>query len=336
MRIGVDLMGSDCSPTVLYEGVECSLQDLPTVTFVLFVTQVVLDQLLLRLLSLPPEHASRILFRVASEVIEMDEAPILALHQKQHSSLSLGLDLLNGCELDAFVSAGNTGALIAGTALSLPLFPGVTRPALLALLPTETGNVVVIDVGGSVSCKATQLVQFARLGAAYQRCCFSIPRPRVGLLNIGIELNKGTPELCKTYQQMQMSINQVDLEFIGNIEGGDVFEGVVDVLVTDGFTGNIFLKTSEGVSRFFLKKLEQALQGLPANDASRIFNALSYQFNDEEYNGAVICGLERIVVKCHGMSTQKGLYQGIKQAADLVQKNFINEMRKLFSESTFK
>ncbi len=158
-----------------------------------------------------------------------------------------GIRNLKERDIDAFVTAGNTGALIAAATIILPMLPEVARPALMALLPTRKGLVTVIDVGGNVSVKAPQLVQFAKMGVAFQRTYRNCPNPTVGLLNIGAESKKGTPEHRQAYDALSEAPN---MTFIGNVEGREVFQGRVDVLATDGFTGNVFLKTSEGVSSF--------------------------------------------------------------------------------------
>lgn len=321
-------MGSDCSPLALYKAIEHSIQNFPSVELVLLVTQAALNEFSQLTPISELASSSRITFQIVTEFIAPDEDPIAAFRKKKNSSISLGLMLLKNGYLQALVSVGNTGALVVGATLSLPLLLGVIRPALLALLPTEKGSIAIIDVGGNVSHKAFHLVQFARLGAAYQRCSEGIERPRVGILNIGVEPKKGTAELRKAYQEMLKPNNQINLKFIGNVEGYDIFKGIVDVLVTDGFTGNIFLKTSEGVSRFMLKELSRTLNTFTPNNSHLIMENLSNQFNDEEYNGALICGLEHIIIKCHGMSSWKGLYNGIKRAITLVQNNFINEMKK--------
>ena len=229
--------------------------------------------------------------------------------------------------MDGLVSAGNTGALIAGATLSLPLLPGIKRPALLATLPTEQGHVAIVDVGGNVSCKAYHLVQFAQLGAAYQRCCKGIEQPRVGLLNIGVESKKGTSEVRQAYQLLQTQAGFRGMQFVGNIEGREVFHGAVDVIVTDGFTGNILLKASEGASFFILQKVRQALINHFPEKVEAMFHDLHHQFDYEEYSGAIICGVDCVAVKCHGQTSPKGFLNGIKGAIQLVQNGFIHQMK---------
>lgn len=335
MRIGIDLMGSDTSPDILFQAVLQTSQQLVGMSLIVLATQPILNAIW----SLPNiatklSHASsRVEFHAVSDVIEMQDDPLVAIRQKRNSSLVIGIRLLKKRQLDAFVSAGNTGALIACSTLSLPLLPGIKRPALLATLPTEKGYVAVIDVGGNVSSKAQHLVQFAQIGAAYQRCTQGIAIPRVGLLNIGVESKKGTSDVRQAYQILQDQMNQkgsdaLKMDFIGNIEGREVFEGKADVLVTDGFTGNVLLKTSEGVSYFIFEHLKHALQGLSQDQTESIFKYFKYHFDYDEYAGAIICGVDRVVVKCHGKSSVKGFLNGILGAADLVKSGFIEQIKK--------
>lgn len=313
-------MGSDSSPNDLFAAVLQATQQLEGLNLVVFATQPVVNAFW------PHSKPARVEFHVVPEVIEATDEPLIAIRQKKNSSLVTGMRLLKKRYLDAFVSAGNTGALIASATLSLPLLPGIKRPALLATLPTEKGYVAVIDVGGSVSCKAHHLVQFAQIGAAYQRCSQGISLPKVGLLNIGVESKKGTSELQKAYQILKNS-EIPHMDFIGNIEGREVFQGKVDVLVTDGFTGNVLLKTSEGVSFFIMKHLKHAVEGIPAEQKEHILRQLKYQFDYEEYAGAIICGIEGVAVKCHGKSSAKGMLNGIIGAAELVTNGFINQIK---------
>jgi glycerol-3-phosphate acyltransferase PlsX len=320
-------MGSDRSPPVLFKAIEQAAQEFLQVDLVIFITKTALDEILSPSSSRFPHRRAHLEFQVVTEVIEMHDEPLSAIRQKKNSSLAMGIKLLKKHYLDGFVSAGNTGALIAGATLSLPLLPGIKRPALLATLPTEKGDVAIIDVGGNVACKACHLVQFAQLGVAYQRCCQGMAQPRVGLLNIGVESKKGTSEVRQAYQLLQELAQRNEIQFVGNIEGRQVFQGAVDVLVTDGFTGNVLLKTSEGVSSFILQQVNQTLQELVPEHRQTILSALHYQFDYEEYNGAIICGVDCVVVKCHGQSTAKGLFQGIQGAIQLVKNGFIRQIK---------
>lgn len=334
MRIGIDLMGSDRSPVLLFKAVELAVQAFPQVDFVVFVTQVILDEILLRYSAQLPSRSAHLEFHIISDVIEMHDEPLIAIRQKKNSSLVLGFKFLKKRHLDAFISAGNTGALIASATLSLPLLPGIKRPALLAVLPTKTGKVAIVDVGGNVSYKAYHLAQFAQLGIAYQRCWEGIKHPRVGLLNIGVESKKGTSEVRQAYLLMQAMVEREEMLFVGNVEGRDVFQGAVDVLVTDGFTGNVFLKTSEGVSSFILHQLQSVLEEIIPNHCIDVLHHLQHKFDYEEYNGAIVCGVDCVVVKCHGQSSFKGFFQGIQKAIRLVQNGFTHQIKQQLAISS--
>lgn len=327
MRIGIDLMGSDCSPSILFKAVQEAVKEFDEVKFVVFLTQPALDAILLDPQFSELSFRICVEFHIVSEVIEMDEEPVSALKQKKSSSLVIGLRFLKKNYLNAFISTGNTGSLIAGAALMLPLIDGIKRPALVALLPTQKGNVAVIDVGGTVSCRFLHLAQFAHMGAAYQACYSGIAIPKVGLLNIGVESKKGTSEIRKAYQFLEETDHQKQFEFIGNIEARKVFEGGVDVLITDGFTGNVLLKTAEGMSYFVLQKLLKLLAFLPDSQKNEIISSLKSEFDYENYLGAVICGVERLLIKCHGHSTSKGLLNAIRGAIRLVENQFVEKMK---------
>lgn len=327
MRIGIDLMGSDRSPIILFEAIEQAIHTFPQVNFVVFATQAAKDEILSH--SKIPAHLS---FQTVTETVEMHDEPLFAIRRKKNSSLVIGLKLLKKRFLDGFITAGNTGALIAGSTLSLPRFPEIKRPALLATMPTQKGAVAVIDVGGNLSCKAQNLFQFALLGVAYQRC-MGIDKPKIGLLNIGVESKKGTSEVRQAYELLQQMSQKGDMEFMGNVEGREVFQGAVDVLVTDGFTGNVLLKTSEGVSSFILQKLHHTIPELIPLQSETILKAIHRQFDYEEYDGAILCGIDRVVVKCHGQSSPKGLFQGIKRAIELVQKGFLSQIKEYLASS---
>lgn len=334
MRIGIDLMGSDTPPEILLQAVLLASRQLVGMNLIVFGTQFTLNLInsIPNVATILSQASSRVEFHLIQEVIEADDDPLTAIRQKRNSSLMIGIRLLKKRQLDAFVTAGNTGALIAGATLSLSLLNGIKRPALLATLPTEKGYVAVIDVGGNVSCKAPHLVQFAQIGAAYQRCTQGIAIPKVGLLNIGVESKKGTSEVRQAYQILQKQMDQVGsellkFEFIGNIEGREVFEGKADVLVTDGFTGNVLLKTSEGVSSFIFEHLQHALESLNQAQKESIFKYFKHQFDYDEYAGAIICGVDQVVVKCHGKSSTKGFLNGILGAADLVRSGFITQIK---------
>ena len=266
---------------------------------------------------------SRLRLEKAAEVIDMEDAPLYAVRHKRHSSMIRGIRHLKERDVDAFVTAGNTGALIAAATIILPMLPGLERPALLALLPTRKGFVTVIDVGGNVSVKAPQLVQFAKMGVAFQRTYRNCPNPTVGLLNIGAESKKGTPEHRQAYDTLSETPN---MTFVGNVEGREVFQGRVDVLATDGFTGNVFLKTSEGVSSFILDYLAEGFGEELSGKAGQVLRSLALNVDYDEYPGAIVAGADRILIKCHGASSSRAMLNGILGALDLLRKNWLAAM----------
>lgn len=241
----------------------------------------------------PHENVS---FEVVATFIAPDEDPLVAIRRKKDASIPVGIKQLANQELDAFVSIGNTGALIAAATLMLKKSPGISRPALVASLPTKTGTVAVIDVGGNLNATAEQLFQFAELASENWRHEHPGQLPRVGLLNIGTEATKGTPSLRQAHTLLQGETSRWN--FIGNIEGRDVFEGRVDILVTDGFTGNVFLKTSEGIAALIFDRLEGE-------------HPLKPLFDYTEYPGARLLGIEATIVKCHGASSPQALQNGL-------------------------
>ena len=325
MRVGIDLMGSETPPQELYQAVIKAADHFDaSYTFIVLATQSIVNELS----SIPHSsqhslNAARIEYHLVHEIITMGDEPLSAIRHKKGSSLVTGIRLLKKKQIHAFISTGNTGALIAAASLSLPMLPGINRPALLAELPTKKGPMVVVDVGGNVSYKAHHLVQFAFMGAAYQRCMNGHSLPKVGLLNIGVESKKGTVEHRLAYQLLENQKKSAFLTFIGNVEGRALFQGKVDVLVTDGFTGNVLLKSIEGVSLFILDSIQSLCKDQDPGSFTYIHKELRKQFHHEEYRGAIVAGIDGVVVKCHGNSSPLALFNGIKGAITLVQKKFL-------------
>ena len=332
MRIGVDLMGSESSPEKLFEAViEVSELTDNVVKFVVFVTNDAAASLLGKFSSevLQDKVGSKVDLCFVTEFITMDDEPLSAVRLKRESSLAVGIKQLGEGKIDAFVTSGNTGALIACSTIALNPLPGLERSALLAVLPTKDTSLAMVDVGGNVSCKPQHLVQYAHIGAAYQRCSLGIEVPKIGLLNIGVESKKGTSEVREAYRilEEQASLPDSKISFVGNVEGREVFLGGVDVLVTDGFTGNVLLKTSEGVSSFILEYLQDAMKDSPSNELHRTLYSLQRHFSYEEYPGAFVCGVDGIVVKCHGAATKKAMIKSIVGAITLVQNNLLDKIK---------
>lgn len=310
--IGVDLMGSDNAPNVLIDAL--SSLPLPDGAELLVIGTPEFEKI-----------ARPFRFCAARDVIEMDESPLIALRRKREASLCVGMRLLKEKKIDAFVSAGNTGALVSSAKMILGTLPGILRPALLALMPTKKNPVAVLDVGANVQVKATHLIQFALMGAAYQMTR-GVEKPSVGILNIGSEAVKGTSELRLAYRELQGAV-KAPFRFAGNIEGKSVFDGDVDVLITDGFTGNVFLKTAEGIASLILDRVHA---NIPATELKKLqpqINDLQRHLHYAEYPGALLAGVKGIVIKCHGYSTPRGFANGVLGALSLASENFIEVLQ---------
>lgn len=329
MRIGIDLMGGDTPPHILFEAVLIAAQQLDAFhTLVVIATKSVVNKLSQQI---HPSSKAYIEFRSVAESIAMADEPLRAFKRKKRSSLVVGIGLLKKGLIDAFVSCGNSGALVGGVTLSLPKLPGIHRAALLAFLPSAKGAVAVLDVGGNVACKAHHLVQFAYLGVAYQRALHQTKTPAVGFLNIGVESGKGTKEVRQAYEELQRQSQELlekgvppRMHFVGNVEGRDIFNGIVDVLITDGFTGNVLLKATEGVASFILDKLQHKLNDNSPGIINATLKDLQKQFNYAEYPGAIICGMDGIVIKAHGSSSVQAFLSSILGAADLVDRQVLS------------
>jgi len=306
-RVGVDLMGSDTPPETLFQAL---VQEELGAQLTVFATPEVLDVVRPSFNAIP-----------CTEVIGMEEDPLMAIRRKKKSSLSLGMQLLKEKRIDAFVSAGNTGALLLAAKTTLPSLPGIERPALLTLLPTHGRDMAVLDVGANLTLKPEHILHLAAMGIAYQKSR-GVENPTVGLLNVGTEALKGTPHLRETYQRLE-TMNRNEQVFVGNIEGREAFLGEVDVVVCDGFTGNIFLKTAEGIANFILTEIEQESSAHLKDVLSKLRRRLHYA----EYPGAILCGVDGIVVKCHGDSSPLALMNGIKGAIRLAEHDFLGNIK---------
>jgi glycerol-3-phosphate acyltransferase PlsX len=325
--IGIDLLGSDISPKELLKTIlKFSSELKPSVHLTLFGTAQLFAGI---------NPSARVHFHVVKEIISMEESPLMAIRRKPNSSLGLGIRYLKEGLIKAFISAGNTGALMACAKLQLPALPNVDRPALLTLLPTRFTDIAVLDVGANTSCKSKHLLQFAAMGIAYQRSR-GIKKPKVGLLNIGSEAKKGTPELQQTYNYLFKAARKrtASFSFAGNIEGRDAFHGKLDVLVTDGFTGNVFLKTAEGIAAVVLEELENAAFAECPPQLKKTLGELRHHLHYAEYPGALLCGVDGIVIKCHGNSSAQSITRSITTAIRLIEHSFLDQVREELKTQT--
>jgi glycerol-3-phosphate acyltransferase PlsX len=313
-KIGIDFMGGETPPGLLlsrFLDLIQHLQDPPHLT--LFVSPDLINGI-----KLPPFIEAV----TTSEWINLQDHPIQSVKEKKSSSMHLGISALREGRINALISIGNTGALLTLSKLSLPSIPGISRPALLALMPTRKGQVAVLDLGANVSCKPHYFVEFAKMGVAYQRIK-GIKNPITAILNIGTEELKGTSEIRAAKEHLEtFSHHRPDLLplFIGNVESHNVFQGEVDVLITEGFTGNIFLKTAEATLSFLVHELRSLSHEKSAVDG------LEKQFCHNAFAGALLIGLEHIVIKCHSYSDAPSLINAILEASFLVREDFVHKM----------
>lgn len=269
----------------------------------------------------------------AEDWIAMDEGA-LASWRRPRSSVAVACQLVRRGQATAVVSAGSTGGIVATARLRLRSLPGVTRPGLAALLPTRPRPTVLLDVGAIADPKPEMLVQFAQLGVAYAETACGITSPRVGLLSIGAEPGKGNKLARRAYELLSAAASHggQPLDFAGNIEGGDLLNGRVDVIVTDGFTGNVALKTIEGAAGYAAAQLRAALTQTPAARLGALFQRrplreLSTRMDAETYGGAALLGLEGTVVIAHGAATAKGVAAACRLAADLAEARITEKIR---------
>lgn len=313
--VAVDAMGGDHGPSVVVPAAVNFLRQHPDVRLIL-----VGDEAAVRGL-LPADSASLALdVHHASQVVDMDEAPAKALRSKKDSSMRVAINLVADGGAQACVSAGNTGALMATARFVLHMLPGIERPAIVRALPTLRGETHVLDLGANTECSAEQLCEFAVMGAVLVEAIGKRQNPTVGLLNIGSEATKGTD----TVQRAADLIRASGLNFHGYVEGDDIYSGTTDVVVCDGFVGNVALKTSEGLARMITQVLREefsrsVLRKLGALASAPALRALRQRLDPRAYNGASLLGLPAPVIKSHGGADAVGFAQAIAEAASQAQ-----------------
>lgn len=325
LRLGIDLMGGDHSPESVLKAIIAILKQHGNILLNC-------ECLLVPIISECSEKSCKEVCSqegiswkdlnpfIAENFVEMEDSPLFALRRKRNSTIAIGVNLLKDGFLDGLVSTGNTGALFAFACHQLPLIQFIERPALLVRLPTLKGSVIVLDVGANVSVKPNDVLMFAQMGRAYKLCLDASQLPKIGLLNIGREEKKGTESHRQTFSLLQENFGS---NFLGNIESGDVFRGKVDVVVTDGFTGNIFLKTAEGVADCFSEIFFRNEQNfISPNHHNKVSESLDLSI----YQGSFLCGLSKLVVKCHGFSDHNALINGILNTINLANQNICSKM----------
>lgn len=308
MNIAIDVMGGDYAPETVVDGILLAISNLAPEETILAVGP---TDILTALLANRGYAGSQIRIIHADQVIEMGEHPTRALAQKPNSSIGIGFTLLKEGKADIFASAGNTGAMMVGSLFSLKTIEGIQRPAIAGFIPQTDGtHAVMLDIGANADCKPEMLAQWAVLGSAYAAATRGIESPRVGLLNIGEEEQKGSTLTQATYALLQANEK---LNFVGNLEGKDIFRGKADVIVTDGFTGNIVLKMGESIYNIMKE------QGM--------MNEFVDRTNYENYGGSPIIGINGNVIIAHGASSPKAIMNMIKLCQNIVKSNVCQKIK---------
>ena len=317
-------MGGDHAPRALIEGVSETLAASPGTYHLLLVgDRSCVEAELSRVGRLGDDSVTVV---HAEEVVHMDEAPAAAVRSKRRSSISVAVDLVKAGEADAVVSAGNTGAAVASTVVKLRMLPGIERPGIATIFPSPTGHFVLLDAGATVDCKPMHLVHYAIMGDVYSRHVLGRPEPRIGLLNVGGENSKGNELTRETFQVLSQVSN---IDFVGNVEGHDLFGDSVDVVVCDGFVGNVVLKTCESLAKALSNILKTSLNRNFARKAGYLLSRGAYaelrKLSDyAEYGGAPLLGVRGTCIISHGSSSPRAIRSAIRVAGEFI-RHQVNE-----------
>ncbi len=330
MRIALDAMGGDYAPKNVIEGAAMALKDFRHISRLLLVgDEVQIKEELARIALDDP----RLTIVHASQVVAMEDNAIDSVRRKRDSSVSRAVDLVKHGEADAIVSAGHTGAAVAATTIKLRMLPGVDRPGIATTLPTETNLTVLIDAGANVDAKPVHLLQYAIMGAVYSRQVLGYKNPSIGLMSIGTEDAKGSDFTKEVFKLLRPS----GLNFRGNVEGHDIFENPVEVVLTDGFTGNVVLKTAESIASAIFHWLKSELTRSPVRMAGALlakgaFKAIKEKTNYETYGGSMLLGVDGICIIAHGSSSPLAIRNAVRVACESIEHqinpHIVEEIRK--------
>ncbi len=324
-------MGGDDAPGVVIEGAEIARERHPDIRFLMFGDEALISPMVEQ----HPVLAACTEIRHASEIVRNDDKPSVALRSARNSSMRLAIDAVRDGDAHCVISAGNTGALMAISKMVLKMLPGIERPAITGLYPTMKGESCMLDLGANVQCSAQNLVEFAVMGEAFARSVLGMEKPTIGLLNVGVEDMKGHEEIREAATVLGAA--NLPIEFKGFVEGDDITAGTVDVVVTDGFTGNIALKALEGTTVLCLHFLRESFKSSPIAVIGQLFsrramNKLKVRIDPRRYNGAIMLGLNGIVIKSHGGTDAFGLANAIGVGVDLIHNGCIPRMREDFDK----
>jgi phosphate acyltransferase len=334
VTISVDAMGGDHGPSVVVPACCEFLRLDPNLSIILVGREDAITPFLdSQSRDSQSNFGNRLRIHAASEVVAMDERPQDAMRKKKDSSMRVAIDLVKSGQAQACVSAGNTGALMATSRFVLKTLPGIDRPAILSRIPARNGHTVMLDLGANTDCTPEQLLQFAVMGTVIAQDIFENSKPRVGLLNIGEEDIKGNEIVQQAHKLLMVST----LNYVGFVEGNDIFSDHVDVVVTDGFTGNVALKTMEGVAKTIFAALREeytrsSMRKLAAVASTPVLKALKKRFDPAEHNGASMVGLNGVVIKSHGSADQYSFVNALKVGATEARKGAPTQITTLVAQ----
>ncbi len=337
MKIILDAMGGDNAPDANIKGAVNAVNKVKAEIVLVGKEEVIRSKVKEIYGKEIEEISDRLKIKNATETIEMVDKPTDAIRHKKDSSMVVGFKMLKEDEGDVFISAGNSGALLTGATLIVGRIKGIDRPALAGILPAYKSQLLLIDAGSNTNCKPINLLQFAQMSSIYLKNTFGIEKPAIGLLNIGTEETKGNDLVKESYKLLKEKSEELDINFVGNVEGRDAFSGKIDAIVSDGFTGNVFLKTTEGLGKFvkksltesFTKNLLSKILAIPALPAIKRFTKV---MDYKSYGGALFLGVKKPVVKAHGSSDALLFEYTIIQAEKFVENKAVDKMIEEFSK----
>ncbi len=338
MRIILDAMGGDNAPDANIRGAINAIDKVKAEVILVGKEEVIRNKVKEFYGKEIEEISDRLKIKNATETIEMEDTPTIAIKHKKDSSMVVGFKMLKENGGDVFISAGNSGALLTGATLLVGRIKGIDRPALAGILPAYKSQLLLIDAGSNTNCKPINLLQFAQMSSIYLRNTYGIEHPAIGLLNIGTEETKGNELVRESYHLLKEKSEALNINFVGNVEGRDAFSGKIDAIVADGFTGNVFLKTTEGLGKFVKKSLTESLTknwlakilSIPALPAIKRF---SKTMDYKSYGGALFLGVKKPVVKAHGSSDALLFEYTIKQAEKFVKNRAVDQMIEEFEKN---
>lgn len=336
----LDAMGGDNAPDATIKGAVKAIKEVGESTEILLTgNKEIINSRVKELFgkNTIEEISPKIKIHNTTETIEMEDKPTEAIKHKKDSSMVVGFNLLKEGKGDVFISAGNSGALLTGATLLVGRIKGIDRPALAGILPSYHSRLLLIDSGANTNCKPINLLQFAQMSTIYIKNTFGTEKPAIGLLNIGTEETKGNELTRESYNLLREKSEELGINFVGNVEGRDAFSGKIDAIVTDGFTGNIFLKAIEGVGKLVKKSLTESLKHnilsvIGAIPCMPAINRFKKTMDYKEYGGALFLGVKKPVVKAHGSSDEYLFYFTIKQAEQFVNNKAVDRMIEEFEK----